>query len=100
MLAERVVACFGLIVAFPTLLLVALLIRQTGGSPIIVKAEKPGGEGVNMHRAFRFRTNGNGSTYFQALGRFLRAYSIDQLPGLWNVATGHVRLKVLFEGSR
>ena len=93
LLFERFVACVFLVVLLPTLLLIALLIHQTAGTPVIVTDELPSSDGAAARRCFRFRTTGRGASCFHTIGRFLRAYSIDELPGLWSVARGDIRLR-------
>ncbi len=90
---ERCVACVFLIVLLPALLLVALLIHQVAGPPVMVRDELPSSDGSSMRGCFRFRTTGPGPPLFHAAGRFLRAYSVDELPGFWSVAHGDIRLR-------
>ena len=96
LLLERFVACVFLVVLLPTLLLVALLIHQTAGSPVVLTDEFPSSDGSAHRRCLRFRTAGRGASFFHTFGRFLRAYSIDEFPGLWGVARGDIRLRDLF----
>jgi lipopolysaccharide/colanic/teichoic acid biosynthesis glycosyltransferase len=86
-LPERLLACFFIATILPTLLLVALLVRQFAGSPVLVTDEFRAG------RCYRFRTTGPGVSSFHALGRFLRRCGIDDLPGLWSIVRGDIRMR-------
>ena len=76
----------------PTLLLIALLIYTTGGSPVFTTDELPNLDGT-VARRLRFRTTGDGTAFFRGLGKLLRAYSVDQWVALLNVARGDVSLR-------
>jgi len=86
-LPERSLACLLVVTILPTLLFVALLVRQFAGSPVLVTKE------FRTGRCYRFRTTGHGIFGFHALGRFLRKYSIDDLPGLWSIVRGDIRMR-------
>ena len=78
-LPERLLACLLIVTILPSLLLVALLLRQSAGSPVLVTDE------FRVGRCYRFRTTGHGVSWFHSFGRFLRRYSIDDLSGLWSI---------------
>ncbi len=88
---ERFVALIVLVLVLPLLLLAALLIRTTSDGRIINKDELVSRDGKLIH-IHRFRTTGQGNAAFHVVGRFLRTYSIDELPGFWSVAHGDIEL--------
>jgi lipopolysaccharide/colanic/teichoic acid biosynthesis glycosyltransferase len=99
-LLERFVAGMFLVLLLPVLLLIALLIHQTGGSPVIVTVELPGGDGTTIRRSYRFRTTGRGTSFFPTIGRVLRLFTVDEFLGLWSVMLGHIRLRDFLRNRR
>ncbi len=107
------VALLLLALLSPLLLLVALLVRLTSSGPAFFR-QKRVGLGCRVFSMWKFRTmvrdaaaseselarEGSRGTFFKIrndprvtpLGRFLRKYSIDELPQLWNVLRGDMSL--------
>src|ERR1022692_4887474 len=86
------IASVGLIVMSPLLLIVALAIRFAMGAPVFFRQVRPGLKG-RPFTVVKFRTMmGDGSQVdpssdaarLTRLGSFLRRFSFDELPQLWN----------------
>lgn len=85
----------------PLLLVLALLVRFKLGAPIFFRQARPG-RGGQPFRLTKFRTmtdarDAEGEVLadaqrLTALGRWLRATSLDELPELWHVLTGKMSL--------
>lgn len=98
---DGVAASAVLILFSPILFVVAILVRQKLGSPILFTQVRPG-LGGQPFKMVKFRTmldahdaQGNPLPDEQRLtqfGSFLRSTSLDELPGLWNVITGDMSL--------
>ena len=89
-----------LLVGFPLLVLI-VLIRRKLGSPVFFKQVRPGLHGRPFEMIkFRSMTDARGpdgqllpdADRLTPFGRFLRASSLDELPGLWNVLKGDMSL--------
>jgi sugar transferase EpsL len=95
------VALFALIILSPVLLVVAIIIYQKLGSPILFSQVRPGLNGQPF-KMYKFRSmldaqddQGNVLPDDQRLtsfGSVLRSTSLDELPGLWNVLKGNMSL--------
>ena len=91
----------GLILLSPLILIIAALVRIQHGNPILFSQVRPGYHGkLFTLRKFRTMTEardpqGNllpDNARLTALGRFLRASSLDELPELLNVLKGEMSL--------
>ena len=113
-LLDIVVAAILLIVLSPLLLLIALAIRATSGAPVLYRWNVVGKNGQPFG-GFKFRTmvqdadqlkpsllaqNEMQGPVFKMkndpritpVGRWLRKYSLDELPQLWSVLIGDMSL--------
>lgn len=98
---DVVAASFFLIIAWPLILIVALLVRINLGGPVLFVQVRPG-RYARPFRMVKFRSmrdivdvDGNmlpDSDRLTKFGRFLRATSLDEVPELWNVLKGDMSL--------
>ena len=118
LLIKRFVDVLGagliLVALAPLLALIAILIKSDSKGPVIYAALRAGRKGKPF-RCFKFRTmvsnadelkdalrtyNQRSGPFFKIandpritqVGRFLRCYSLDELPQLWNVLKGEMSL--------
>jgi len=92
---------FILTISFPLIICVGLLVKLKLGSPIFFKQQRPGLSGKPFY-LYKFRTMTDerdqwGELYpdeirLTPFGRFLRKYSIDEVPQLINVVKGELSL--------
>lgn len=98
---DLVLSSLGLIIFSPIILLLIVVIFLFLGRPILFRQVRPGHKG-QLFTLYKFRTmneakdaQGNllpDSQRLTALGRFLRATSLDELPELINVLEGKMSL--------
>ena len=84
----------------PIFLVIALVIRFSLGSPILFRQIRPGLH-AKPFTLFKFRTMTNAvadgkllndAQRITEVGKFLRAYSLDELPQLFNILRGDLSL--------
>jgi lipopolysaccharide/colanic/teichoic acid biosynthesis glycosyltransferase len=94
-------ALFGLIMFAPVMLVLACLIWHRMGAPVLFRQTRPGLNGkpftLIKFRTMLDATDTSGQLLPDAdrltpFGRFLRASSLDEVPGLWNVLKGEMSL--------
>lgn len=93
-------ALLGLVVLAPLLFAVALAIRLSMGTPVLFRQTRPGYRS-RPFKVVKFRTMTVGDTAathlsdagrITSLGVWLRRFSLDELPQLWNVLVGEMSL--------
>lgn len=98
---DTIIAGLALLTLILPLMLLAVLIKMRLGSPVLFKQIRPGlnGQPFTMIK-FRSMTDTRGldgqllsdAERLTPFGRFLRASSLDELPGLWSVFKGDMSL--------
>ena len=109
---DRVGGILLLLVTSPLFLAAAVAIRRTMGTPVILRQERVGKSGV-VFTIYKFRTmqadrrvgdvpdfgeerrlthKHPNDPRLTPVGRFLRKWSLDELPQFWNVARGEMSL--------
>ena len=100
-LLDLVGASIGLAAGGPALAAVAVLIRLSMGSPVLFRQKRPGKGGAPFF-LYKLRTMSDArgpdgsllpdEARLTPVGRFIRAWSLDELPQLLNVLKGEMSL--------
>jgi len=100
-LFDILASAVALLLLFPVILVVAALIHRKLGAPVLFRQVRPGKDGKPF-QMIKFRTMLDAvdaqvnplpdSERMTPFGQFLRASSLDELPGLWNVLKGEMSL--------
>jgi lipopolysaccharide/colanic/teichoic acid biosynthesis glycosyltransferase/glycosyltransferase involved in cell wall biosynthesis len=94
-LFDIAVSLTALLLLWPLLVIVAVAVRCVLGAPVLFRQTRPGWK-ERPFSILKFRTMRDGDApdaeRLSALGRFLRAASLDELPELWNVLRGDMSL--------
>jgi sugar transferase EpsL len=97
---DLTVAAVGLVLLSPLLAAIAVAIRITMGRPVLFRQIRPGYH-ARRFTVVKFRTmtepdpdvdSTSDAERLTGLGTFLRRFSLDELPQLWNVLTGDLSL--------
>lgn len=100
-LLDFILSLLAIIVLSPVLIIVALLVRIKLGSPILFKQKRPG-LNEKIFTMYKFRTMTDqkdkwgqflpDSIRLTEFGKMLRATSLDELPGLFNILKGDMSI--------
>lgn len=98
---DLIAAIVLLVLLSPLLIILSILVRLTLGSPVIFRQPRPGQDG-RLFNCLKFRTMTDSrddneqllpdENRLTMIGRFLRNFSLDELPELINVVAGDMSL--------
>lgn len=111
---DVLISASALVVLMPVLLVIAVLVKQDSAGPVLFSQQRVGRSGATF-RMLKFRSmvesaeqdlqalldqnEGSGLLFkmkedprVTRVGRILRAYSLDELPQLWNVLVGEMSI--------
>jgi exopolysaccharide biosynthesis polyprenyl glycosylphosphotransferase len=101
---DLVVAGLGMVVISPVLLVLALLVKLTSAGPVLIHQERTGmhGRSFMTHKFRSMKVDAEAETgpvwavaedpRRTAVGKWLRRFSLDELPQLWNIVKGEMSL--------
>ncbi|MHC1782999.1 MAG: sugar transferase [Anaerolineaceae bacterium] len=98
-LMDLVITIPAMVVFLPVIVIIAFIIWMSEGWPVVFKQDRPG-LGSRIFRIYKFRTMRNeagsdgrllpDSQRVSRLGRFLRSFSLDELPEMVNILRGEM----------
>lgn len=91
----------ALIILSPVVLVIAIVVKIKHGNPVIFAQERPGYK-EKIFKMYKFRTMTNekdengkllpDENRLTKFGEFLRKFSLDELPELWNIIKGDMSI--------